>query len=157
MEVKKGASILFDFRASHSGAVGFVFKYLDQNNFYIFEIGGSSLVTARYFQVRRILDGVWTTLRRINTNAEIPFLPFFGYEVKAWYSVQAIIEEDEFKFSIALLGISQRIQILHINDDKIKRGKVGFSTSGTEAVFAEISIRPPAIPFCNIIILQSPF
>lgn len=147
LEVKKSSVLLYEFRASNPGIVGCIFKFVDNMNFYTFEVGGSSNVKSRFFRIRRQFKGVWTTLKLISTNAEIAFLPFFGYEVGTWYSVEVVTELESMVVSIALMGLTQRMKIMTVVDDKITRGRVGFSTSGTEAVFGEIVLRPPYIPF----------
>ena len=153
LEVKKGSVLIYEFRASHEGVVGCIFKFVDNSTFYTFEIGGSSDMTKRFFRIRRQLKGAWTTIKQINTNAEISFLPFFGYEVNTWYSVEVITEQTTMIVSIALMGLTQRMKIMTVNDDKIARGGVGFSTSGTEAVFGEITLRPPPIEYSKYIFL----
>jgi len=152
LTVKKGSVLLYEFRAMHAGVVGCILKFVDNNNFYTFEVGGSSAISSRFFQIRRNFKGTWTTLKRISTNEEVPFLPFFGYDIDTWYSVEVVTQESEFTISIALLGITERMKIITVSDDKIPRGRVGFSTSGTAAVFGEIVLRPPPIPYSNIIV-----
>ena len=152
VNVRKGAIIKYEFRASGTGVVGCIFKFVDNNNFYTFEIGGSYNTASRFFQIRRKLRGDWTTIKIIGTNAEISYLPFFGYEVNTWYSVEIVLSGDKILASVALMGLTQRMKVIAASDNAISIGRIGFSTYGTEAVFGEISVIPAPIPISIFII-----
>ncbi len=150
ISVRKAVVILYEFRAKHTGVVGCVFKYVDPLNFLTFEIGGSSNITKRFFRIRKIHKGTWTTIKKISTPIEVSFLPFFGYEANTWYGVRVEISGDNIKVGVGLLGVTKIMNIMNATDSSIKIGRIGFSTSGTEAAFSEIYVRPPRLPYSKL-------
>ena len=110
---------------------------------------------SRYFQVRKKVDGNFSLIKRFNTNDEISYLPFFGYEVNTWYTVSIELKFDSIDIYVSLLGVTAKMIVFKLKDNSFKFGYVGFGTYGTEAAFSEIFIRPFPIPygmlFINII------
>ncbi len=144
----KRAKINYEFKAGNEGIVGCVFKYKDEGNYFIFEIGGSSNISKRFFRMRIKLDGKWDVLKAYNSHQELSYLPFFGYDINTWYSVEIRIEKQKFEVYVGVLGTTERLKIMTLDvDDKIRGGRIGFSTFGTDAAFSEICVKPPTIPF----------
>jgi hypothetical protein len=146
-------SINYEFRGNHDGIVGVVFKYKDNDNFFTFEVGGSDEMKNRFFQLRKKFEGKWSTISRFNSNQEVPYLPFFGYELGTWYGVSVQINCPFIRVSVGLIGVTKKIQIMEVEDSTLADGKMGFSISGTVAAFAEINLSPSEIPYCNIKII----
>jgi len=119
-------------------------------NYMTFEIGGGDNVQARFYRLRKKVNGIFTTLKRFNNNEELKHLPFFGYEVNTWYAVSIEIYNEKIAVYAALLGVTSKTFITKVKDDTLPFGYVGFGTSHTEAAFSEISVRPMAIPYSKL-------
>ncbi len=139
--------ILYDFRTKRDGFVGCIFRYLNERNYVTFEVGGGTNVKHRWFRIRKVVKGAWSTIKMITTPEQLSFLPFFGYDVNTWYSVKIIVNNSEIDIFIGLLGTTERMKIMSVTEPQLKEGRIGFSTSGTEAVFDEIFVRPPPLPY----------
>jgi len=149
--VRKKAFFKVEYRASNSGVVGFVFKYLDNDNYFLFEIGGGDDVAQRYLQVRKKLTGVWSLVKRYNRIEEIPTLPFFGYDPESWYEISIELLNESIKIFGGIKGTTKDVLIFEFSDNSIPYGRVGFATSGTEAVFADINVYPTPIIYCKFL------
>ncbi len=150
IEVHSRAIIDYQFRASMPGYVGCIFKYKDDSNFYSFEVGGGDDITKRFFQLRKKVNGTYSVIKRINTDKDIPSVPFFGYELATWYAVQIIIKDNEIAVYVALLGTTSKLLLFKVDDNSLPWGMVGFSTFNTEAAFDEIFVRPIPLPHCKL-------
>ena len=142
--------INFQFRAEDDGYVGLAFKYMDENNYYTFEMGCGDDMRKRFFQIRRKLDSSWSVLKRFNTNDEINQLPFFGCEINSWYAISVEIKSCQATVYASILGVTAVMEVMRINDCSISTGRIGLATAGTRVSFAEISIRPIPIPYSII-------
>ena len=147
--VKKSAIIDVQFLAKDAGYVGVIFKFVDNKNYYTFEIGGGDDVSKRFFQIRKKIDGFFSVIKRVNTIEELSSVPFFGYEPNNWYHIRILLQDNNISISAALLGTTILEKIMEIQDDSIISGRVGFSTHQTQAVFSEITIVPIPIPSSN--------
>lgn len=145
--VKKSATIEFQFRAENAGYVGVVFKYVDSNNYYTFEIGGGDDITKRFFQIRKKIDNSFSVIKRFNSNEEISSLPFFGYDLRSWYDISIELIDDNISVFASLLGTTAKMQVMKVQDSSIPTGRVGFLSNGTKVVFAEIFIRPIPVAY----------
>lgn len=86
-------------------------------------------------------------IRNYTNSNELPFVPFFGYEIDTWYSVTIEINESNIFITATINnGNTSKVKIINENDNQLKIGRVGFSCSGTQAAFGEIKIMP--IPIC---------
>jgi len=148
--VKKKSIIDFDFLAMKAGFVGIVFKYINERNYYTFEIGGGDDVSKRFFQLRKKVDGAYSIIQRYNSPEEISSVPFFGYQLKTWYHVKVVLNNDQIVVMASLIGTTTLRKIMDVKDSAISAGRVGFSTYQTQALFSEILITPTPIMNSNI-------
>jgi len=136
--IKKG-SFSVDFLAENNGVVGLVFKFVDPNNYLLFEVGGFEK-RKRFFQLRKKTSGINKVIARINNKKDVRS-KIFGYKKFIWYRVRIELNKYNMKVFISIPGQNEFL-IFDENDKDIPYGKVGISTSHTQAGFDNLMIKP---------------
>ena len=148
--LKKGF-LYCDFIGIKKGVIGVVFRYIDKNNYYIFEIGGGDKSNG-FFQIRKKSQGIMTTIRRINPEqikekGLINFV-FRGYK---WLRVKIMSNNNNFNIFLSIPGKQEQL-IFSFEEKEFDYGRIGFSTFGTPAAFTNIVLRPAVEATCKIIL-----
>ena len=134
-----------DFAGFDNGRVGVVFKYMNPNNYYLLEIGGFTKEN-RMFEFRKKVNGMIKLIKIINSNDELDDEEAkksedFGYIPYRWYSLRVLVDVSMIKIFYKKVGSPEKL-ILQSNDDDLKIGLIGLTTSGTKANFDNIVLRP---------------
>lgn len=143
--IRKGEfSVIFN--ADKAGIISIAFKYMNRDNYYIFEIGGHKQ-DQKFFRLRKRVNGMMNQLKKLNSIDELPKEPFgkksklFGYERDVFYRVRIELSKTNIKVFYSKVG-KREIMIIDENDEDILYGQVGFGTFLTTASFDNISLRP---------------
>jgi len=142
--IKRGWFSL-DMAGYQNGAIGVVLKYVDTNNYYLFEIGGY-LEENRYFELRKKTNGMMKPVMRINSNDEIEpnerrKSSDFGYYPYKWYSIRVLVNGPTMKFFYKKVGGHEKL-VMTVRDDDIPYGLIGLTTFNTKGVFDNLIMRP---------------
>ena len=134
-----------DFAGTANGAIGVVLKYIDTNNYYLFEIGGH-IKENQYFQLRKKVNGIINLLKIINSNDQLKKTerentPEIGYNTNIWYCLRIIIDGPSLKFFFNRKGTPEKF-ILKYRDDDIPYGLIGITTYNTKGYFDNMILRP---------------
>ena len=121
------------FKANSEGILGFIFRYDDDGDFYIFEIAVKKQTFVRF---RKKVAGIYKI---------IAIAPFLEFNIEQWYS--AIIQMNDNKFNIYITKKNindkhRKIFDSDIIDHDLKIGLVGLSTFKITAYFSDISLNP---------------
>ena len=128
----KHSIINYEFMAFSSGAVGCVFKFIDNSNFYLFEIGGSYNISKRFFTLRKKINGIWSTIKSFTNALSVKDVPFFGYEMNIWYTVKIEINNNSIEIYTAINDATALTKIMSVTDNQILSGRVGFTSTSTD-------------------------
>ena len=142
--IKRGWFSL-DLAGYQNGAIGVVFKYKDQNNYYLFELGGTKK-SDRYFQMRKNVNGMMKLIKRVNTNEELDFQEsqkskHIGYTPFKWYYLRVVLDGPNITIFYKKVGKPEKI-VIKVTDDDLPYGMIGFTSFKTKAVFDNFMIRP---------------
>lgn len=135
----KEGTFSVDFLSEKSGIVGIVFKFVDTNNYLMFEIGGFNK-DMRFFQIRKKLSGMKKVVKRINEQKEVES-DIFGFSQFIWYRVKIIINKERYRIFISKPGQKEFLIFDEIDKD-INYGYVGISTCYTIAGFDNLVLKP---------------
>lgn len=136
--IKKG-SFSVDFLAEKNGVIGIVFKFINANNYLIFEVGGFEK-GKRFFQLRKKLNGIFRVIARINNKKDLK-TKIFGYSKLTWYRVR--LELDKYNIKVFISKPGQKEYLIFDEYDKdMSYGKIGISTSFTNGGFDNLVIKP---------------
>ena len=142
------------FNADKAGIISFAFKYMNRDNYYLFEIGGFK-EAQKFYRLRKKINGMMKQIMKINKIDELPKSAFnkkakiFGYEKDTFYLVRIMILEKNIKVFYSKLGKKENL-IFDVNDSDIPYGNIGLGTFLTTAVFDNITLRPSIAPKSNI-------
>jgi hypothetical protein len=128
-----------DFLAEKNGVVGVVFKFVNANNYLLFEVGGFEK-RKRFFQLRKKINGVNKVIARVNNKKDVRS-KIFGYKKLFWYRVRIQLYKNNIKVLISKPG-QKEFLIFNENDKDLPYGKIGISTFHTQAGFDNLMIRP---------------
>ena len=147
--IRKG-TLSVDLLGKNKGRLGLSFKYVDENNYYLFEVGGGHKKQNRYFQLRKKINGKMKLMKRINSNKELSEeerkkSKDFGFLTQTWYSLRIHIDGPKMKFFFNKKGNPEK-SILNYEDDDIPYGLIGVSSSKTAGLFDNLQIRPLSEP-----------
>ena len=142
--IRKGWFSL-DLAGYNNGAIGVVFKYIDANNYYLFEIGGY-LAENRYFELRKKVNGMMKPIKRINSNEELEKSESlksrdFGYTPFKWYYLRVDLTGPSIKIFYKNIGHPEKL-VMEINDNDIASGYIGLTSFNTKAIFDNLILRP---------------
>jgi len=142
--IKKGWFSV-DLAGYQNGAIGVVFKYKDQNNYYLFELGGTKK-NNRYFQMRKNINGMMKLIKRINTNEELNLIEskkskHIGYTPYKWYYLRVVTDGPNIKIFYKKIGYPEKM-VIEVSDDDLPYGMIGLTSFNTKAVFDNLSLRP---------------
>jgi len=137
------------FNAQNTGIISFIFKFLNKNNYYVFEIGGSKKDDQRFFRLRKKVNGIMKVLGDIEEKEELLMSGnlqskkdlVFGYDINVFYRVRIVTTKKHFSVFISKKGKGEFL-VFDIKDTDIPYGRVGVGTFYTTAVFDMISIKP---------------
>lgn len=144
--IRKGEFSLI-FNADKEGIISIVFKYMNRDNFYLFEIGGYQQEN-KFFRLRKKISGLMKVIKKIDSVEEITdhimtneSRKLFGYNRDVFYQVRILLEKDHIKVLYSELG-KKEIIVFDLKEDEIQYGHVGFGTFLTTAAFDKILLRP---------------
>ncbi len=106
-------------------AFGVIFKYKDNNNFYVLEIFNDSLI-----RFRKKIQGIYSL---ISQN------PLMGFEYNKWFNLDIYIKNNHFNFRFFKYSnnnIYEEVFQNDIIDDDLKFGRIGILTFKTKAYFS---------------------
>ncbi len=98
---------------SDDGAIGIVFRYQDNNNFYRFSLGGSSQ------SYRRLI-------KKVNGTVSVLWQNDIAYELSHTYELVILAYDNQ------LLGYLDNVLLFSLIDSDIKAGQVGYYCSGNK-------------------------
>ena len=144
--IRKG-EFRVSFNADKEGVVSIVFKYMNRDNFYLFEISGYT-EKDKLFRLRKKISGKMTEIKKIDSVDEIPNATLLnknekllGYDRDVFYQVRILLEKSNIKVFYSKLG-KEEIMLFNEKEDDIPYGHVGFGTYITTAAFDKIILRP---------------
>ncbi len=144
--IRKG-EFRVSFNADKEGVVSIVFKYMNRDNFYLFEISGYT-EKDKLFRLRKKISGKMTEIKKIDSVDEIPNATLLnknekllGYDRDVFYQVRILLEKNIIKVFYSNLR-TKEIMLFNEKEDDIQYGHVGFGTFMTTAAFDKIVLRP---------------
>jgi hypothetical protein len=144
--IRKGEFIVA-FNAEKAGIISVAFKYMNKDNFFIFEIGGYK-EKQKFFRLRKKSNGMVTIIKKIDSVNEMPKEAFgknnkklFGYNKDMFYRVRIVLSKKTIKIFYSKLG-KREILIFDVLSSDLPYGQVGFGTFLTTAAFDSISLKP---------------
>ena len=143
--IRKGEYSLI-FNADREGIISIAFKFMNKENYYIFEIGGYNK-DQNFFRLRKRVNGIMKQLIKIDTLNELQVQTFgkksklFGYKRDVFYRVRILLSKRKIKVFYSKVGKTE-IMIFDHQDNDIPYGQIGFGTFLTTASFDNISLKP---------------
>lgn len=148
--VKRGV-FTCDLRRIKKGLIGIVLRYVDKDNYYIFETGGN--LKKNFFQIRKKIQGIMTTIKRINHDQILSKgLNEYAYNQDIWLRVKVLVNKNNFNIYISKPGYLEK-SIFEFEVKELRIGRVGFTSFGTPAAFTNIFLRPIVNKICIINII----
>jgi len=147
--LKKGV-FSCDLRRIKKGSLGIVFRYVDKNNYYIFETGGT--IKKNFFQLRKKVQGIMSTIKRINHDQILSKgYNEYAYNQDIWLRVKIVVNKNNFNIYISKPGYLEK-PIFNYEGKEFKYGRIGLASFGTPAAFTNILMKPKVNNICIIIV-----
>ncbi len=109
-----------DMYATDNDIPGVIFRYVDENNFYVFDMNGqASRTTGEFGRVQRCVGGVYTELTRQNQTV---------YTQSAWLAIKIEAIGNSIKVS------TDGVLLIDVTDSDLDRGTIGVSSWGVQSV-----------------------
>lgn len=140
LKLKSNTNSNRDIISNSNSSLGIVFKFVDENNFYVLEIFKKSLI-----RLRKKSNGEFHLIK-INSK--------FGFEENTWFKI--VLEMKDHSFNAILFPTleSQGLRVFDEDafDSSLKTGKLGFWTYRTAAIFGDFEI--DAINNTNVFLVE---